>query len=77
MSAEPKMQRHADRVAGLREVDPIAVSHILAQLDGQTDATLMTRFGISYNTWRKVRAGQPIRRSVADRLEQRLLGTGR
>ena len=72
MSTERQTQRHA----GLREVGPIAVLRIVAQLDGQTDAALMTSFGISYNTWRKVRAGQPIRRSVADRLEQRLLGAG-
>ena len=30
------------------------------------------QFGISYNTWCKVRSGNPIRRSVADRLEARI-----
>ena len=29
-------------------------------------------FGISYNTWCNVRSGNPIRRSVADRLEARI-----
>ena len=32
----------------------------------------MQRFGISYNTLRKIEAGDPIRRSVAARLEDRL-----
>jgi hypothetical protein len=58
--------------ATLRAVDAGIVARMLATLDGQTDETLMPQFGISYNTWRKVRAGEPIRRSVADRLEQRV-----
>lgn len=41
-------------------------------LAGQTNAALMSRYGISYNTWRKVQVGDAIRRSVAERLEQRL-----
>ncbi|WP_343517663.1 hypothetical protein [Sphingomonas sp.] len=58
--------------AALRAVDAGIVARMSATLEGQTDETLMPQFGISYNTWRKVRAGQPIRRSVADRLEQRV-----
>ena len=42
-------------------------------LVGQTHAALMPRYGISYNTWRKVQVGDAIRRSVAERLERRLL----
>lgn len=34
----------------------------------------MAQFGISYNTWRKVKSGQAIRRSVAERLEHRIVG---
>lgn len=56
----------------LRPVSAGIVSRIRDQLDGETDEALMGRFGISYNTWRKVRSGEPIRRSVADRLEQRM-----
>lgn len=56
----------------LRAVDAGIVARMSATLEGQTDETLMPQFGISYNTWRKVRAGEPIRRSVADRLEQRV-----
>ena len=44
-------------------------------LAGQTNAALMPRYGISYNTWRKVQVGDAIRRSVAERLEQRLRDT--
>lgn len=58
--------------ASLRAVDAGIVARMAATMQGQTDETLMPQFGISYNTWRKVRAGEPIRRSVADRLEQRV-----
>ncbi len=58
--------------AGMRPVDASAVSLMKREITGQTDEALMRQFGISYNTWRKVREGQPIRRSVADRLESRL-----
>lgn len=63
--------------ATLRPVDAGIVARMLATLEGQTDETLMPQFGISYNTWRKVRAGEPIRRSVADRLEQRVCQSSR
>jgi len=38
----------------------------------QRAGCLITRIGISENTWRKVRGGQPIRQSVYDRLVVRL-----
>ncbi|WP_034159522.1 hypothetical protein [Sphingomonas sp. ERG5] len=62
--------------ASLRIVDAKVVTLMSAHLVGQTDEKLMPQFGISYNTWRKVRAGEPIRRSVAERLEQRLRHQG-
>jgi len=58
--------------AGMRPVDEKAVSLMRREIAGQTDEVLMRQFGISYNTWRKVRDGEPIRRSVAERLESRL-----
>jgi hypothetical protein len=58
----------------LRPVSASIVGKIRDQLTGETDEALMPRFGISYNTWRKVRAGEPIRRSVAERLERRVQG---
>jgi hypothetical protein len=62
---------NAPRIA-LRCVDPTIVNRMMAQLPGETDEALMRDFGISYNTWRKVRTGNSIRRSVAERLERRL-----
>jgi hypothetical protein len=57
---------------GMRPVEAGAVALMKRSVCGQTDEVLMRQFGISYNTWRKVRDGQPIRRSVAERLEHRL-----
>jgi hypothetical protein len=41
-------------------------------LTGQTDEALSDRFGISYNTWRKIKVGKPVRNSLAIRLQSRL-----
>lgn len=38
----------------------------------RTDEAPNARFGISYNTWRKLLAGQPIRPSLAVRLTGRI-----
>jgi hypothetical protein len=38
----------------------------------RTDESLMPRFGISYNTLRKIEHGEPIRKSVAERLTKRI-----
>lgn len=59
----------------LKVVPHHIVEAIRIGLAGQTHAVLMPRYGISYNTWRKVQVGDAIRRSVAERLEQRLLNT--
>lgn len=59
-------------VAQTRVVSPAIVECMLSGMDSQSRESLMDAFGISYNTWRKVRAGDPIRASVADRLEQRV-----
>ncbi|MFG6283222.1 hypothetical protein [Sphingomonas sp. S6] len=48
------------------------VDHIVAQCPGRTDEALQPRFGISYNTWRKIAAGEPIRATVAARLIERI-----
>lgn len=55
-----------------RPVDSAIVRRMIAQVSGQTDETLTRQFGISYNTWRKIRSGAAIRLSVADRLERRV-----
>jgi hypothetical protein len=43
-----------------------------AMVTYRTDEALNDRFGISYNTWRKLIAGQPVRASLLNRLEARL-----
>ncbi|MGR6330037.1 hypothetical protein ACU5AX_13300 [Sphingomonas sp. XXL09] len=48
------------------------VKHIVTHCPGRTDETLQPRFGISYNTWRKIVAGEPIRATVAARLIDRI-----
>ena len=48
------------------------VDHIVAQCPGRTDEALQPRFGISYNTWRKIAAGEPNRATVAARLIERI-----
>ena len=56
----------------LVQLEPDAVTRMKFYLDGRTDEKLNARFGIGYNTWRKIVAGQGVRASVADRLIERL-----
>ncbi len=60
------------RGKGCREVDPRLVDRMRAMVTYRTDEALNARFGISYNTWRKLIAGQPVRASLLNRLEARL-----
>jgi hypothetical protein len=46
--------------------------YVISNCPARIDEALMERFGISYNTLRKIEAGMPIRRSLALRLETRL-----
>ncbi|CAN5372422.1 hypothetical protein BH10PSE13_BH10PSE13_08680 [soil metagenome] len=57
---------------GCRDVDPNLVHRMQAMVTHRTDEGLSERFGISYNTWRKLIAGQPVRASLLSRLEARL-----
>ncbi|MBV5324866.1 MAG: hypothetical protein J0626_06140 [Rhodospirillaceae bacterium] len=43
-----------------------------ARLRAQTAECVMATFGISVNTWLKMRKGMPIRKSVAERLVRRI-----
>ena len=54
------------------KLEDTLASYLLSHCPARTDEALMDRFGISYNTLRRIQAGMPIRRSVAARLEQRL-----
>lgn len=38
----------------------------------RTDKAIGERFGISYSTWRKLMAGEPVRATLMERLEQRV-----
>jgi uncharacterized protein (DUF2384 family) len=39
---------------------------------GRTDSMLQKELGISYNTWRKIKRGQPLRESLAARIISRI-----
>lgn len=54
-------------------VDMMLVSDMARKCASQTSINLSDQFGISWNTWSKLRKGQPIRRSVAIRLVSRVL----
>lgn len=69
MKAVSKNTGNAPRLVRL---DAEAVARMRHHLDGRTDEKLNARFGISYNTWRKIAAGQGVRASVAVRLMARL-----
>lgn len=54
-------------------VDIGLVAQMARKCTSQTPTGLNSQFGISWNTWSKLRKGLPIRRSVALRLVQRVL----
>ena len=56
----------------LSYVSPMLVEKLRYQLRAQTAECVMATFGISINTWTKMRKGLPIRRSVANRLLRRV-----
>lgn len=53
-------------------VDMGLVDEMSGQLRAQTAECVMQTFGISVNTWVKLKKGEAIRESVASRLFQRL-----
>jgi len=59
-------------VPSLSYVNPKVVEKLRGQLRAQTTECVMETFGISAHTWMKMRKGMPIRRSVAERLLQRV-----
>jgi hypothetical protein len=54
------------------ELDEQTARHILEHCPARTDEALQVHFGISYNTLLKIEKREPIRRSLAQRLEERL-----
>lgn len=57
---------------GCSLADRRIISKLLEDAPSKTDESLNNRFGISYNTWRRLMAGQPVRTSLLIRLERRL-----
>lgn len=55
-----------------RTVPSDLVERMAHGLKRQSREELMDCYGISYNTWRKLRSGVPIRASLVERLEQRM-----
>ena len=64
------------RSSSCRPVNPDLVDRLQAMVDRRTDAALTEQFGISYNTWRKLIAGGPVRASVLSRVQARIDGIG-
>lgn len=52
--------------------DRTIVTRLRKHVQKQTDESLNDRFGISYNTWRRLISGRPVRASLLSRLEMRL-----
>ena len=59
---------------GCRPVNPDFADRLQAMVGRRTEAALTEQFGISYNTWRKLIAGEPIRASLLSRLQARIDG---
>jgi len=57
---------------GMIRIPAETVALMRAQLPAQTNDAISATFGISQNTWVKIRDGEPIRRSVGERLIARL-----
>lgn len=64
MDAAPRRRRHHR----LHHLDPAFVAELSGYLPSQTAECIQSTFGISANTWLKLRRGMPIRQSVAERL---------
>lgn len=60
----------------LTTIDATTVHRMVSMLPRQTAEDIQGCFGISLNTWTKLRKGEAIRHSVATRLIARLDGAG-
>src|SRR3546814_15709052 len=57
-------------------LDRRLVAHMGCHLRAQTATCVMDTFGISINSWVKMREDQPVRRALAERLIMRLDASG-
>ena len=62
------MKQHKQRMC---IINPMLVEDIVPLAGGQAD--IMCRIGISWNSWIKILAGQPVRQSLGERLRTRIL----
>lgn len=67
-----KSIRPGARPKSCRPIDPQLVEQMRSIVRKKTGEGLAEQFGVSYDTWRKLVAGMPVRTSLADRLEARL-----
>ena len=58
--------------SGLVHISAEIAERMRRRLSAQTSVAITDAFGISQNTWVKIRDGYPIRRSVGERLLRRL-----
>jgi hypothetical protein len=63
---------HASAYRGCTLAEPALVEKLKSLAPVRTDKALTAHLGISYNTWRKMMAGEPVRRSLLERLEDRV-----
>ena len=56
----------------MTKLETAIARHILQHCPARTNDALRERFGISYNTLRKIEAGEPIRVSLARRLRDKV-----
>jgi hypothetical protein len=56
----------------MMHLPPDIVAHMRENCPARTDAALQPRFGISYNTWRRIEQGAALRRSLAQRILDRV-----
>src|SRR3546814_9602308 len=56
---------------GMRCLDPSIADRITSLSTMRNNEEIFETFGFSYNTLRKVSNGKPLRRSLADRIEER------
>src|SRR3546814_3177410 len=56
---------------GMRCLDPSIADRITSLSTMRNNEEIFETFGFSYNTLRKVSNGMPLRRSLADRIEER------
>ena len=67
----PQVRLRRRRNSKLSYLDPAFIAELSGRLPAQTAECIQDTFGISANTWLKLRRGMPIRQSVAQRLLQR------